>query len=97
MLEIMRKFHIIILTALLLVGGTTGRLGAANRPFALREKTAALSNAIKDLTITFDSRYPNGPKYLAKIDNIESRMNKASRGDCSAGTRANEIAGLTGL
>jgi hypothetical protein len=77
----MRYFYIIILTVILLAVGTDGRAGEANTSSTLKEKTTALRNAIKDLMITFENRYPNAGKYLTKLDDIERRMNKASRAD----------------
>jgi hypothetical protein len=75
----MRQFHIFALIVFLLAGGITGRAGSIGKPAAIKEEQLALRKAIKDLMTTFENRYPNGKKYLTKLDYIERRMNKASR------------------
>ena len=81
MLKSMRQFYIFTLTIILLIGGTIGRTEAAKASSPLKEKPAALRNTIKDLMATFENRYPNGQKYLTKLNDIEHRMNKAGRAD----------------
>jgi hypothetical protein len=77
----MRQFYIFTLITLLLAGGATGRAGAVKKSAPMRENHLALRKAIKDLMTTFGDRYPEGKKYLRKLDDIERRMNKAGRAD----------------
>jgi len=77
----MRQFHIFILIVLLLAGGTTGRADAVRKSAPAKEKHLALRKAIKDLMTTFGDHYPEGRKYLAKLDDIQHRTNKAGRTD----------------
>ena len=77
----MRQFHIFTLIVFLLAGGTTSRAGAVIKSAPIKEKQFALRTAIKDLVTTFGDSYPDGRKYLTKLDDIERRMNEASRGE----------------
>jgi len=45
--------------------------GALSLPETAANQIAALKNAIQDLTATFGNRYPDGPGFAARLDQIE--------------------------
>jgi hypothetical protein len=66
--------------AWLLVTATLVILGGRPLPTLVAEQQPAVSlrAAIVDLMETFGDRYPNGNRYLAELDRIESRLSQAT-------------------
>ena len=71
-----RGFFLIILSGFIFALVLSGK-PAVSKSIIRAEETVALRAAIKDLMTTFGDGYPNGGKYLAKLDDIEQHGNQA--------------------